>query len=92
MENTEQPSKTRILQIILAIVPLILLILVWTKKEVYFENDKVIFRIISFTLLTVSGFLSYQNSQEEKRKRMSILLMVILGINAFIALYDFLKI
>ncbi len=92
MENTEQPSKTRILQIILAIVPLILLILVWTKKEVYFENDKVIFRIISFTLLTVSGFLSYQNSQDEKRKRMSILLMVILGINAFIALYDFLKI
>jgi uncharacterized membrane protein len=90
MENHQQ-SKTKSLQLILAVIPIGLLVFQLMTPKVLFENQKLILLFLSFLLLTISSLLNLKEDLDSKNKRLLLLSTVALGITTLIALNDLSK-
>ena len=94
MENTEQPSKTDSLQLILSCIALIILlskyILQW-QNVIFAEYQGGLLTFIGFTLFTFTNYLKYRKSEDAKQKKGALWMMILLGTIAVVTLYELSK-
>ena len=94
MENTEQPSKTDSLQLILSCVALIILlskyILKW-QNIIFAEYQGSLLTFIGFTLFAFTNYLKYRKSEDAKQKKGALWMMILFGTIAVVTLYELSK-
>lgn len=94
MENTEQPSKTNSLQLILGSTALVLLtakyILKW-KEITFLEYQGSLLTFLGFTLFCLANYLKYRELEYVKNKKTVLWTMIALGSIALIALNELSK-
>ena len=94
MENTEQPSKTDSLQLILSCIALIILaskyILEW-QNIVFADYQGSLLTFIGFTLFAFINYLKYRKSEDAKQKKVALWMMIGFGTIAVVTLYELSK-
>ena len=94
MENTEQPSKTDSLQLILSCIALVILlskyILQW-QNIIFAEYQGSLLTFTAFTLFAFINYLKYGKSEEAKQKKTALWMMIGFGAIAIITLNELSK-
>ena len=94
MENTEQPSKTDSLQLILSCIALIILaskyILKW-QNIIFAEYQGSLLTFTAFTLFAFTNYLKYRKSEDAKQKKVALWMMIGFGTIAVVTLYELSK-
>ena len=94
MENTEQPSKTDSLQLILSCIALIILlskyILRW-QNVIFAEYQGSLLTFTAFTLFAFINYLKYGKSEDAKQKKVALWMMIGFGAIAIITLNELSK-